>query len=80
MDYIVQFKDIVNSLYAFSIDCYILIINEKVLVLCEKLLPKFSSNLYVSRPPESEKILDRIIRLIELWHTLLQPKKQGQDR
>ena len=29
--------------------------DEKVLVLCEKLLSKFSSNLYVLRPPESEK-------------------------
>ena len=28
---------------------------EKVLVLCEKWLTKFSSNLYVLRPPESEK-------------------------
>ena len=34
---------------------YILIMDEKVLVLCEKLLSKFSSNLYVLRPPESEE-------------------------
>ena len=34
---------------------YILIMDEKVLVLCEKWLSKFSSNLYVLRPPESEK-------------------------
>ena len=34
---------------------YILIINEKILVLFEKWLSKFSSNLYVLRPPESEK-------------------------
>ena len=34
---------------------YILIMDEKVLVLCEKLLSKISSNLYVLRPPESEK-------------------------
>ena len=38
-----------------NINFYILIINEKVLVLCEKLLLKFSSNHYVLRPPESEK-------------------------
>ena len=58
---------------------YILIMDEKVLVLCEKWLSKISSNLYVLRPPESEKrvfpkvsvclsvvcgiTLDRIIRL-----------------
>ena len=36
---------------------YILIMDEKVLVLCEKWLSKFSSNLYVSRPPESEKMV-----------------------
>ena len=36
---------------------YILIINEKVLVLCEKLLLKFLSNLHVLRPPESEKTI-----------------------
>ena len=36
---------------------YILIMDEKVLVLCEKWLSKFSSNLYVLRPPESEKIV-----------------------
>ena len=30
------------------------IMDEKVLVLCEKWLSKFSSNLYVLRPPESE--------------------------
>ena len=35
---------------------YILIMDEKVLVLCEKRLSKFSSNLYVLRPPESEKM------------------------
>ena len=29
---------------------------ETVLVLCEKSLSEFSSNLYVLRPPESEKI------------------------
>ena len=34
---------------------YILIMDEKVLVLCEKWLSNFSSNLYVLRPPESEK-------------------------
>ena len=34
---------------------YIIIMDEKVLVLGEKLLSKFSSNLYVLRPPESEK-------------------------
>ena len=34
---------------------YILIMDEKVLVLCEKWLSKFSSNLYILRPPESEK-------------------------
>ena len=34
---------------------YILIMDEKVLVLCEKWLSKISSNLYVLRPPESEK-------------------------
>ena len=34
---------------------YILIMDEKVLVLCERWLSKFSSNLYVLRPPESEK-------------------------
>ena len=34
---------------------YILIMDEKVLVLCEKWLSKTSSNLYVLRPPESEK-------------------------
>ena len=34
---------------------YILIMDEKVLVLCEKWLLKFLSNLYVLRPPESEK-------------------------
>ena len=34
---------------------YIFIINEKVLVLWENWLSNFSSNLYVSRPPESEK-------------------------
>ena len=34
---------------------YILIMDEKVLVLCEKWLLKFSSNIYVLRPPESEK-------------------------
>ena len=33
----------------------ILIMDEKVLVLCEKWLLKFLSNLYVLRPPESEK-------------------------
>ena len=36
---------------------YILIMDEKVLVLCEKWLSKFSSNLYVLRPPESEKMV-----------------------
>ena len=36
---------------------YILIMDEKVLVLCEKLLPKFSSNLHVLRPPKSEKVV-----------------------
>ena len=36
---------------------YIVIMDEKVLVLCEKLLSKFSSNLYVLRPPESEKMV-----------------------
>ena len=34
---------------------YILIMDEKALVLCEKWLSKFSSNLYVLRPHESEK-------------------------
>ena len=34
---------------------YILIMHEKVLVSCEKWLSKISSNLYVLRPPESEK-------------------------
>ena len=58
---------------------YILIMDEKVLVLCGKWLSKFSLNLYILRPPESEKMvftkvsvclsvvcgitLDRIIRL-----------------
>ena len=36
---------------------YILIMDEKVLVLCEKWLSKFSSNLYVLRHPESEKVV-----------------------
>ena len=36
---------------------YILIMDEKVLVLCEKCLLKISSNLYVLRPPESEKMV-----------------------
>ena len=36
---------------------YILIMDEKVLVLCEKWLSKFSSNLYVLRPPEPEKMV-----------------------
>ena len=36
---------------------YILIMDEKVLVLCERWLSKFSSNLYVLRPPESEKMV-----------------------
>ena len=31
--------------------------DEKVLVLCEKWLSKFSSNLYVLRPPESENMV-----------------------
>ena len=30
---------------------------EGILVLCEKWLSKFSSNLYVLRPPESEKVV-----------------------
>ena len=34
---------------------YILIVNEKVLVLCEKWLSKFSSNVHVLRSPEWEK-------------------------
>ena len=34
---------------------YILIINDKVLVLCGNWLSKFSSNLHVLRPTESEK-------------------------
>ena len=46
----------ITALYAkFERDFYILIMDEKVLVLCEKWLSKFSSNLYVLRPPESEK-------------------------
>ena len=36
---------------------YILIMDEKVLVLCQKWPSKFSSNLYVLRPPESEKMV-----------------------
>ena len=36
---------------------YIFIMDEKILVLCEKWLSKFSSNLYVLRPPESEKMV-----------------------
>ena len=36
---------------------YILIMDEKVLVLCEKWISKFSSNLYVLRPPESEEMV-----------------------
>ena len=54
--------------YFFSFWSY-----EKTLVLCEKSLSEFSSNLYVLRPHESEKAvftkisiylnLDRIIRL-----------------
>ena len=31
--------------------------DEKVFVLCEKLLLEFSSNLYVLRLPESEKVV-----------------------
>ena len=37
----------------FQVIFYILIMDEKVLVLCEKWLSIFSSNLYVLRPPES---------------------------
>ena len=44
------------SLIVFG-NFYILIMDEKVLVLCEKWLSKFSSNLYVLRPPESEKMV-----------------------
>ena len=36
-----------------NFDFYILIINEKVLVLCEKWLSKFLSNIHVLRPLES---------------------------
>ena len=39
--------------------------DEKVLVLCEKSLLKFSSNLYVLRPPQPEKRLLKIEELIE---------------
>ena len=38
-----------------SLYFYILIIDEKILVLCEKLLSKFSSNLYVLRPLSQKK-------------------------
>ena len=41
----------------FLLNFYILIMDEKVLVLCEKWLSKFSSNLYVLRPPESDKMV-----------------------
>ena len=44
-----------GSFYKLRFTFYILIINEKVLVFCEKLLLTFLSNLYVLKPPESEK-------------------------
>ena len=43
--------DVIYDLIIF----YILIMDEKVLVLCEKWLSKFSSHLYVLRLPGSEK-------------------------
>ena len=42
--------DHVEVCFLFTFSSY-----EKVLVLCEKWLSKFSSNLYVLRPSESEK-------------------------
>ena len=47
-----------KEIYKFSGEhFYILIMDEKVLVLCEKWLSKFSSNIYVLRTPESEKMV-----------------------
>ena len=43
---------------------YILIMDEKVLVLCEKPLSEFWSNLYVLRPPESEKMVFTKVKMI----------------
>ena len=40
-----------------SSDFSILIIGEQILILREKSLSKFSSNLYDLRPPESEKVV-----------------------
>ena len=39
--------------------CFTFSLYEKVLVLREKSLSEFSSNLYVLRPPESEKTVFR---------------------
>ena len=47
---------------------YILIMDEKVLVLCEKWLSIFSLNLYVLRPPESEKrVFTKVSVCLSVW-------------
>ena len=60
MDFKQQTKIFKYFKYLKWVKCYffyILIMDEKVLVLCDKWLSKFSSNLYVLRPPESEKVV-----------------------
>ena len=39
---------------------------EKILVLCEKLLTKFSSNFYVLRPPETEKTVFTNVKFAQI--------------
>ena len=50
---------------------YILIMDEKVLVLCEKWISKFSWNLYVLRPPESEKtVFTKVSVCLSVWEVI----------